>query len=1355
MADASLVVRVSAVGERKLKQIRRDLDRISVSATAASASLKAFGKSYTTEMNKRLNAMSKGYKRHFDELDSMIKATGRLLSKGLSLAIKATAAEFGLMGLSMITVHGLFGAGNLLAKAYTGTMNVLAGAAASAAVALASVAAAMRENNAAMFAYKADGSYRQFGNNLNQVRVVMRGMERDTRLATLTVENLNAAYAAVSSRSTFTRGSQTLLRGLMDFASAGQPLDQGVKAAGDLIGVLQDPKASFGEISKAAEALGPSMKKAMEEAKKEGINTAEELRRAINDGTLAAMGGVEGQFDAVNSTLMSVMRSGFNQIRSMFADLGQPFLKPLKEATDEIINIFQRTFMRTYGSLQKFGTGTFIDGLVGAVEKLNDLFVHLVRDYLPNVKGMMDRIRDRWDDFSRGWNRLVEGLRPLREGAKVLLEFLGKIFGPIWDRITDKFGNFNRQLQSNQSNLNEFGTALGEMLVSFSKITDTIRDLFFKSLPFLTKLANGIRQVAELLGNVLENLGNLFGGAGGGFGAFGVLMGIGVIGRQMQQTKGGFVQRSVGNMNVNAGTVVVTGATAGGQMYPGAAGAQGMTGMPTGYVPHLRGGGAGMSSQRQIVNAANIAANQGAPLTGAQARQMGLTDSQMVQANARAARKSGGVFSNGQMGPGPLQRYSATGRFGPRRLRSESELYRKGMAMNRTGTARMGAMAAMGMASQFMPEETQGAMALGSTVGAFNPLLGLGIAGLGTALTSQNKAIGVAGGAVGGAAMGFQVAGPAGAFAGALAGLAIGGIKAGFNANNARKDEARAVAKDASEQILGAMTEGIREASKEGDIAKFTTGGIRDLLKMDTLETLARDTVAFQKDKGNKTHEQRQALVRTIYNNREMLGFEMSLEQFDQAFEKPHEFLKEFEDQMGDTYSAGTMVIERYGDKMDMLTASLQMSEEEVLRLAQATGTNLYDAMQGTEEMIASLAEGLITTKEQYDNALLDESATAFDALRTIREREEAPAVMNEAAQTLLDLNREGALTGADVATGLEDILLGLIAHYEGRVEPAVLQFLDQFGETGRAFAPGNLLSGLDAEGRALLTSIGGEFIPELATGVGGTTFSTAKNLLFESGFGFTDRNQLTAQSFGSLLANDPAAYSRFSERMFGLTDEQIKSGALHELLAETFPNLNVAISAIENDAVPSLENASESFISALQNLTTELDLALQQLNDGPGDTRTPRGDTLSSRFSRTMTAHGQLDSMLTGKRTITSGWRNFNLGSPSSDHVMGRAYDLTGQNLGQYKSLIDASGGFAEFHGSGGSRHLHVVPNTSGAVGDASSPVGSMMTSAAGSTSYNNYTINVNGADHSPQEIADMVMVELDRLAISDGERR
>jgi hypothetical protein len=106
-------------------------------------------------------------------------------------------------------------------------------------------------------------------------------------------------------------------------------------------------------------------------------------------------------------------------------------------------------------------------------------------------------------------------------------------------------------------------------------------------------------------------------------------------------------------------------------------------------------------------------------------------------------------------------------------------------------------------------------------------------------------------------------------------------------------------------------------------------------------------------------------------------------------------------------------------------------------------------------------------------------------------------------------------------------------------------------------------------------------------------------------------------------------------------------------------------------------------------------------------DTRTPRGgrvgDTsVSKTLGRTMSRHNQFDSMLTGKRTVTSSWRDYNLGSPSSDHVTGKAYDLTGQNLGQYATMINAAGGFAEFHGAAGSRHLHVVP-PAGPTGDTS----------------------------------------------------
>ena len=91
------------------------------------------------------------------------------------------------------------------------------------------------------------------------------------------------------------------------------------------------------------------------------------------------------------------------------------------------------------------------------------------------------------------------------------------------------------------------------------------------------------------------------------------------------------------------------------------------------------------------------------------------------------------------------------------------------------------------------------------------------------------------------------------------------------------------------------------------------------------------------------------------------------------------------------------------------------------------------------------------------------------------------------------------------------------------------------------------------------------------------------------------------------------------------------------------------------------------------------------------------------------MGRHNEMDSQLKGTRKITSSYRDYNLGSPSSDHVTGRAYDLTGQNLGSYKKLVHANGGFSEFHGSNASRHLHVVPGPGGRTGDSSSAQGEL----------------------------------------------
>ena len=125
------------------------------------------------------------------------------------------------------------------------------------------------------------------------------------------------------------------------------------------------------------------------------------------------------------------------------------------------------------------------------------------------------------------------------------------------------------------------------------------------------------------------------------------------------------------------------------------------------------------------------------------------------------------------------------------------------------------------------------------------------------------------------------------------------------------------------------------------------------------------------------------------------------------------------------------------------------------------------------------------------------------------------------------------------------------------------------------------------------------------------------------------------------------------------------------------------------------------------------------------------------------MAAHARISGGLAGNRRITSGQRNFNLGSSRSDHLTGNALDLVGANLGGYASRVNAGGGFAEMHGVGDTRHLHAVP-----MGD-SSPKGG---GGSGGGNYN-YTINVTGGPNA-NEVANLVMAQIQNTERSHRER-
>ena len=133
-------------------------------------------------------------------------------------------------------------------------------------------------------------------------------------------------------------------------------------------------------------------------------------------------------------------------------------------------------------------------------------------------------------------------------------------------------------------------------------------------------------------------------------------------------------------------------------------------------------------------------------------------------------------------------------------------------------------------------------------------------------------------------------------------------------------------------------------------------------------------------------------------------------------------------------------------------------------------------------------------------------------------------------------------------------------------------------------------------------------------------------------------------------------------------------------------------------------------------------------------DTHSPRvrarGFAAHGTFSATLGMHHALGA---GGIRIASGQRNHHLGSPNSAHRRGNALDLVGSGLPSYAQRLVSAGGYAAFHGSGESRHLHAEYP----IGDNASPrISAGSSGHAGDTVTNNYTFNLTGSNLSAGDL-------------------
>lgn len=1421
MADEKIVIKIDVDARttsiekttQAIKRLKRESGKFSSGRSDVNT--------YLQKMDNGLTKSTNNLRRHFDFLDKGIKAFGGVLTKFVTMALKGVIAEMALMGAAMIGIHGLFIAGKFLAKAYAGAMQVIAGGAAAAAVTIATAAAAIREQQAAMFAYRGKGAG-ELGSGLNQAQTAMRALQMDSSLAGLGVANLNKAYAAMSKTMSTPQinASTGLFKSLMDFGAAGQDPGAAAEKVAVMIAALSDSKKSLSDVKAAATAIGPEMSEAL---KKANVKTKDQLKQLIMSGELAKLGGVAGQFDAVNQTLIGQIKTFFNLVKGQFADFGGQFLEPAKVAMQKIFRIVGRDIKRLMGAISGFGTGTLMDGLVSAVDKTSTWMVNLVEKWLPRAEGFFGRIGNWWNGFKHGWKQMVDGMRPFIEGAKVLEE----AFSPIWSALkagAQNFVQFNDLLQENRDEVLEFGERAGELIRSVSNFSMKLKEAFFDILPLINDVVKGVKEMFDLLAGGMTK----FAGAGM-FGSLLPLMAMFVGGKRMSQTKGGFLPKNLSTMNVNATNVTIASPGIGGPVAPGFS--SGRTGgapagpgtvgstLPTTHAAYY---GGATATQRNLMGPAVGPLSPGyTPGRLAQARMRMRYNRSETQIGAR-------IFGNEKAG--------ITG-------------------LNNSMTARMGVGMGMGMLSQYAPEEMSGALALGGTVGMFNPMAGLAVGLGGAAMKANGAGSGALAGAGGGAALGMMIAGPAGAAVGAAIGVVGGAIMGNANKLRIQAEASRGVISGAFDGLVNSIqsvavakiaeNRKILEAggSLEGKEAALGGGGRILNKKLAPLRAEADSVMAMGKTdktyygqnilagagtgammgayaaapfaalmgplaigigaaggavlgaavggvysladyaigrfKGDsKKAKAQEQLIQKIYDNQAEYGLKISEEQLETMKKDKEAALEEIGTKLENVGKTYDKMDDIYSARTNLLSEMSGKSGAEIEVLAQQLGVNLYDSTKDFMEVARELGIALVRSAAEMKAANREALLAPTNMFETEIKALKSVEALDMKARTIKDQFDAGGLSEESKLQYAADMSADMLAFYKGDSIKTFFEMQKAVGVGGAQYQKGGALEGMESVLAPLFSRLQAE----------------QKTLLVDQGIigiqGKLAENDMTASNAdlkAMINAMDPAKQQQFLSMIesgsftevagrMGGTEAYLKSQGLD-------PSKIKKLDPLINEMTGDLDKVAEGMGLAAADFKTAVDNFVKQgaaifgpqgerpewftkaaFDEimGTNDTSSPRGnrigDTTSSRLAQTMSRHAAMNGQLTGTRTITSAFRTYGLGSPSSDHATGRAYDLTGQNLGAYSKLVHANGGFAEFHGNNANRHLHVVPGP-GPIGDTRTPASSYMAPQRPSEmgGGGGVTVNMNvypGSNMNTKEFASMVITQL-KAEMKNAEQR
>lgn len=514
---------------------------------------------------------------------------------------------------------------------------------------------------------------------------------------------------------------------------------------------------------------------------------------------------------------------------------------------------------------------------------------------------------------------------------------------------------------------------------------------------------------------------------------------------------------------------------------------------------------------------------------------------------------------------------------------------------------------------------------------------------------------GVAQMAGGGALMGAQVGGPLGAVVGGLAGLTIGAISSAIRTDWAKTNTMTA---DQRSELNG-ITSNVDMTSNSGLLGTWRSAN----------DQYNRMGSRYQNNSGFKTElDKQQGLVygagTQLEKNLKGLFTTNANGSVTSLFGKSSS--------AGPVAPTGAITAQQMIDFNERSAAHSQVIDSfykdempRIAALADRAGVDLSDGAM-------SLAEGTKMIEQAASELkpigqIISESFDKY-IFKPIADRRYQDGLAT-AGQDIMD-----ALAGTQFdQTVAEDFGTSIIQHAMSEIEAAITSGTDPSGAVQKGVDELTRLRD-DLTGRAYLYSLDGQ-----------TENATKAQASADVITGLIDDYATAADAAVTTAATQKAEFDTLVAGMastFGTSMGSVLAGLSDG--ATNLYNQMMALSGIQITVTPS----------------GSLYVTSGSVNGTPGSPTSsgnPHGDTSSPRshLLNTQRVHNMVNGGVSGRRTITSMHRNWNLGSGNSDHVTGRALDVVGDNLVSYASAMRGMGGFAEFHGSGAGRHLHVVPPT------------------------------------------------------------